>query len=227
MDLEIFDLGLVDFKSTYLMQKEIFAQVKTGLITSALILCQHYPVITLGRKASKKNILASGKELETKGISVYEIERGGDVTYHGPGQLVAYPIFNLSLFKRDIHLFLRQLEEIVINFLSDFGIKGERYNGMTGVWIGKQKIASIGIAIRHWITFHGLSLNIKKDDLANFNLIRPCGLDIEMTALESVLNKVIEINQVKKCFREKFIEFWRSILEVSPQRLREIEIIGG
>jgi len=135
---------------------------------------------------------------------MYEIERGGDVTYHGPGQLIVYPVFNLTYLKKDIHLFLRQLEGLAMDFLSDFGIKGLRYKGLTGVWIDKKKVASIGIAIRNWITFHGMSINIKKDDLDNFSLIEPCGMDIEMTSLETVLGKNIEIEQTKEIFTRKF-----------------------
>jgi len=189
MDFRVFDLGLVDFQKAWQFQKEIFTKVKIGKFDSGIILCRHYPVITLGRLANRDNILASEQELSSKGIQVHKIERGGDITYHGPGQLTIYPIINLNYFKKDIHWFLGQLEEVVIDFLSDFGIKGERHNGLTGIWVDKKKIASIGIAIRNWITFHGLSINIKKDDLSNFRLIRPCGMDIEMTSIESVLNK--------------------------------------
>jgi lipoate-protein ligase B len=204
MEFKIFDLGLVDYFYTWQRQKEIFNDVKIGLLESGLILCQHYPVITLGRQAKKENLRVDTTELRSRGIGIYEIKRGGDVTYHGPGQLVAYPIFNLNYFKKDIHLFLRQLEEAVINLLADFGIQGLRYTGLTGVWVEQQKIASIGIAIKNWITFHGLSINIKKDDLENFRLIRPCGMNIKMTSLESVLGRDVEINSIKETLIPKF-----------------------
>lgn len=206
MQLKIFDLGLVDFIKAEQIQKEIFSNVKASYLESGLILCQHYPVITVGRPGLKKNILLSDVELKDRRIPVYHIQRGGDVTYHGPGQLNVYPIFNLSRLKKDIHLFLRHLENIVIGLLSDFGIKGLRYPGLTGVWIDKQKIASIGIGVRNWITFHGLSLNIKKNDLANFSLIRPCGMDIAMTSLETVLGRDIEINAVKEKLVSHFLK---------------------
>jgi len=198
MAIEIFDLGLIDFKSAYAFQKSIFEDVKSGKIDSALITCSHPPVLTLGRQIKPQNILASADELRRNGISVEQIERGGDVTYHGPGQLIAYPLFNLALYRKDIHWFLRKLETVIINLLAGFGIEAERRQGLTGVWVGEKKIASIGIAIRSWITFHGLSINIKKDDLANFRLIRPCGMDIEMTSMESVLGDDIEISAVKE-----------------------------
>ena len=156
--MEIFDLGLVDFKPAWDFQKEIFQAVKNANFSKALILCQHNPVITLGRTANRKNILMDEQELNLKGIQIYEIERGGDVTYHGPGQLTVYPIFNLNFFYKDIHFFLRYLEEVVIELLSDFGVCGLQRPGLTGIWVEKEKIASIGIAIRNWITFHGLSL---------------------------------------------------------------------
>ena len=162
MDFNLIDLGLIDFKEAWLQQKTIFEQVKNRVLESALIVCKHYQVITLGRQAKKENLKFSEEEIKKKGIAVYEIERGGDVTYHGPGQLTVYPIFNLSYFKKDIHWYLRLLEGIIIDLLSDFGIKGIRHAGLTGVWVGKKKIGSIGIAIKNWITFHGLSINIKK-----------------------------------------------------------------
>ena len=120
MEFKVFDLGLIDFEKAWQFQKEIFQEVKNNNFEAALILCQHYPVITLGRQGKKENIRVSPNELKDNCINVYEIERGGDVTYHGPGQLIAYPIFNLSYLKKDIPLFLRQLEDVVINFLWDW-----------------------------------------------------------------------------------------------------------
>lgn len=206
MDFRVFNLGLVDFKKALQFQKEIFQEIKNNSFNGALILCQHYPVITAGRGGKKENIKVALSELKNRGIHLYEIERGGDVTYHGPGQLIAYPVFNLHYLKKDIHLFLRQLEGLAIDFLSDFGIKGLRYKGLTGVWIHKKKVASIGIAIRNWITFHGISINIKQDDLGNFSLIKPCGMDIEMTSLESVLNRGVEMDKIKNNLIDKFRE---------------------
>ncbi len=200
MDLKIIDLGLINFSDAWVKQKALFQEVKTGSLDKALLICRHYPVITLGRGAKKTNILASEEELKKKGVAVYEVERGGDVTYHGPGQLTVYPVFNLNYLKKDIHWFLRYLEGIIIATLSDFGIPGERQQGLTGVWVRKKKIASIGIAIRNWITFHGLSINIKQEDLANFSLIRPCGMDIIVTSMESENKAIINIEQVKKRF---------------------------
>jgi len=204
MRFEIFDLGLTDFRKAWEFQKEIFGRVKDNLLESGLILCRHYPVITLGRSAHRKNILINEQELEKRNIPVYEVERGGDVTYHDQSQLTAYPVFNLNYLKKDIHLFLRQLEEVVIDLLGDLGVKAARYPGMTGVWVESRKIASIGIAIRNWITFHGLSINVKKDGLNNFSLIRPCGMDIEMTSLETILAGDIASDALKAMLICKF-----------------------
>ncbi|MFA5411076.1 MAG: lipoyl(octanoyl) transferase LipB [Candidatus Omnitrophota bacterium] len=221
MEFEVFDIGLFDFRRAWQFQREVFKAVKNGGLKSALVVCRHYPVITLGREASLSHILAPQKELKERKIAIYKIERGGGVTYHGPGQLTMYPVFNLDYLKKDIHWFLRKLEEIAMLCLSDFGISSQRRPGLTGVWLGEQKIASIGIAIKSWITFHGLSINVKKDDLANFRLIRPCGMDIEMTALEAVLGRAVEIdslkNQLIQIFRKTFLN---SIVKVPPERQR-------
>jgi lipoate-protein ligase B len=201
MDLKIVDLGLVDFNYAWAKQKELFQEVKSGSLDKALIICRHNPVITAGRGAKDSNILASEAELKNRGVALYKIDRGGDVTYHGPGQLTAYPVFNLNYLKKDIHWFLRYLEGIVIRSLDYFGIKGEQRCGLTGVWVGKRKIASIGIAIRNWVTFHGLSINIKNEDLANFSLIRPCGMDIMLTSVERETGNNICMDD----FKDKFI----------------------
>jgi len=206
MELQIFDLGLIDFKSAWEFQHEVFAQVKSGEFDFALITCQHHPVITLGRSAKKENVLASFEELKQRNIEIFEIERGGDVTFHYPGQLTLYPVFNLAYLKKDIHWFLRELEEVIIDSCVDCGCFLQRRSGLTGVWSGEKKIASIGIAIRHWITFHGVSFNIKSAGLEDFNLIRPCGMNIEMTALEEILGKSIEIGEVEKSLINKFSE---------------------
>jgi lipoate-protein ligase B len=204
MEFKILDLGLIEFQKAWQVQRETFGKIKNNYFDAALILCQHYPVITLGRHGKIDNLRVSLSELENRRIMMYEIDRGGDITYHGPGQLTAYPILNLNYFKKDIHLFLRRLEGVAIELLSDFGIKGIRYPGLTGVWINRQKIASIGIAIKNWITFHGMSINIKSEDLKNFSLIKPCGMDIKITSLETLLSQEVGVEEIKKKFIDKF-----------------------
>ncbi|OGX18294.1 MAG: lipoyl(octanoyl) transferase, partial [Omnitrophica WOR_2 bacterium RBG_13_44_8b] len=157
--------------------------------------------------------------------------RGGDVTYHGPGQLTVYPIFDLKYFRKDINFFLRFLEQVTIDFLADFAIIGERVPGSTGVWVENKKIASIGIAVRNWITFHGLSINIKSGDLDNFHLIKPCGRDIEMTCLETELGGNIEFNAVKSKFILQFSDAIDSrekrvpVAGVLPIMSKDVEVI--
>lgn len=213
MEFEVFDLGLVAYPQAWQLQKDLLAQVKNRYMPGALIICRHYPVITLGRLAARKNILAGAPDLESRKIPVYEIERGGDVTYHGPGQLTVYPVFDLNYFIKDVRVFLRRLEQVTIDLLSDFGITGLRQPGATGVWVGKYKVASIGIAIKNWITYHGLSVNIKEDDLDNFGLIRPCGMDIKMTSLESALGRNIGIDGLKVKLVRKFKDNFRRRLK--------------
>ncbi len=209
---KIIDLGLIDFLEAWNFQKKTFEEVKSGKYESALIICRHNPVITLGRQAKRENILVDEGSLKEKGIALYSIERGGDVTYHGPGQITVYPIYNLNHLKKDIHWFLRRLEEVAIDFLADFGIIGLRRLGLTGVWVGDKKIASIGIAIKDWITFHGLTINIKEEDLSNFRLIRPCGMDVEMASMEAALNREIEINNTKS----NLISSFNGIFNLQP-----------
>lgn len=214
MTFEVFDLGLIDFATAWQFQKDMVVRVRNKNICAALIICRHYPVITLGRLAKRDDILISAFQLNERKIPVYEIERGGQITYHGPGQITAYPVFDLNYLVKDIRIFLRELEQAAIDLLSDFGIAAMRRPGSTGVWVEKEKIASIGIAIKSWVTYHGLSINIKNDDLANFGLIRPCGKNIRMTSLESVLDRHIEIENLKASiisnFKERFSKVFKT-----------------
>ncbi|TAM43749.1 lipoyl(octanoyl) transferase, partial [bacterium] len=168
MNLKVIDLGLVDYLEAWNIQKDTLAKVIEGKLDSALIICRHYPVITLGRSASRDSLRFSKEVIHGRGVKLYNVERGGDATYHGPGQLTVYPLLNLGYFKRDIDWFLRELESLVISSLADLNLRVYRVDAFTGAWMGNKKIASIGIAIKHWVTYHGLSINIKRDDLANF-----------------------------------------------------------
>jgi len=206
MKFEIFDLGLTNFRQSWDFQKSMLLRVKQKELSSALILCRHLPVITLGRSGKKENILAGDSQLKKLNIKTYEVERGGDVTYHGPGQLCIYPVIDLANFKKDINWYLRSLEALLLDVLSDFGIKAQTQSGLTGIWVKQKKIASIGIAIKNWITFHGASLNLKNDDLANFSLIRPCGMDIIMTSMEGILNQEVRFDKVKRVLTRRWHE---------------------
>ena len=200
----VLDLGLIDYPECVLLQRDLSARIFEGESQSALILCQHQTVITLGRGAKRENIL-SPRKISSLGIGIIDTNRGGDVTLHLPGQLVIYPVFDLRVFGRDIGSFLRALEEAVMLLLADYGIAAKRKSGRTGVWVKEKKIASIGIAVSRWITTHGLSLNVNCG-LDLFSLIRPCGKDIIMTSVqEEVFKKTaISMDEIKKEAVEKF-----------------------
>src|SRR5437868_4353805 len=170
-------------------QREIARQRISGeLDQDILLLVQHPPVVTLGRSSKQKNLVSTPEFLNSRGIELFEVERGGDVTFHGPGQLVGYPIIDLKRHKQDLHWYLRQLEQALISTLSDFGISAERNPGYTGVWTGGRKIASIGVHARDWVTWHGFALNVTTD-LSYFDTIVPCGIDgVVMTSIEKEVN---------------------------------------
>lgn len=163
-----------------------------------LLLLEHPPVVTLGRRSRSEHLLWSAAELERRGIAVAEAGRGGDVTYHGPGQLVGYPIVDLTPRGRDLHAYLRALEEVLIGALAAFGLSGERIGGKTGVWVRGAKIASIGVGVRRWIAWHGFALNVAAD-LSGFAAIVPCGLPgVAMTSLERLLGRPVPVPEVEE-----------------------------
>lgn len=203
---KVMDLGLVDYETALSIQQELVRDISLGERISTLILCEHKPVITLGRLADKNNILGPEQEFKARAIAIKNTTRGGDVTLHMPGQLVAYPIFDLRLLDKDIHSFLRSLERAVILLLRGYGIEAEAKEGLTGVWVGNRKIASIGIAVSRWITYHGLSINVNCN-LGLFSLIRPCGQDIMMTAMaEEGASAMPDMDKIKRCLVDKFRE---------------------
>lgn len=175
-ELEVFGLGRVPYGEALELQRRLAQErIAKRRRNDLLLLVEHPPVITLGRGFRPEHLSTPRAVLEAKGIEVYEIERGGDVTFHGPGQLVGYPIFDLSEHRRDLHWFLRQLEQALIVCLKEFGIPAGRREKYTGVWVGDRKIASIGIHVRQWVTWHGFALNVTPD-LTYFDLIVPCGI---------------------------------------------------
>lgn len=188
----VIDLGTAGYQETYDRQLATVAERQEGQIPDTLYLVEHPHVITLGRsRKSRDNVVAAGD------VEVVQIERGGDATYHGPGQLVAYPIVQLEGAEQDLHVFLRHLEQAIIATLADFDIAAERVEGKTGVWIGPRKIASIGVAVRKWVTFHGLALNVGTD-LSYFHRINPCGFDANiMTSMDKELGTPTAMARVK------------------------------
>lgn len=203
---DFYDLGLVDYQEAYCKQKQAFKEVlKTQ--QNILFFCEHPPVFTLGRLDENNNFLCSAEEIKKKKIRVIPVDRGGKITFHGPGQIVIYPIFHLRFFKKDLKFFVYQMEQAVIDFLKEFDIVANRFSNHAGVWIGSKKIASIGIGVRHWISYHGLCININTD-LSYYNMIKPCGENVEMTSLSSYLKKYIAQEDAKqsmiRCFQRLF-----------------------
>jgi lipoyl(octanoyl) transferase len=187
-DLLVVDLGTRAYGDVLELQRAVArARIVGELEHDVLLLVEHPPVITLGRGAKDAHVLASREQLAGRGVELFEVERGGDVTFHGPGQLVGYPIFDLKRHKQDLHWYLRQVEEALISALARFGIPGERVAKYTGVWTRGKKIASIGVHARDWVTWHGFALNVTTE-LSFFDLIVPCGIPaVAMTSVEREL----------------------------------------
>jgi lipoyl(octanoyl) transferase len=200
----IVDLGTRGYHEVLVLQRDLVAARQADAIPDTLVLVEHPEVITLGRSAKWENVLAAGA------LAVVPVERGGDVTYHGPGQVVAYPIFLLREDERDLHHYLRGLEESVLRAVADFGLAGMRMAGRTGVWIGERaaprKLASIGVAVRRWVTLHGLALNVNTD-LARFASIKPCGFPADvMTSMARELGSPVPLSMVKQALATRLAE---------------------
>jgi lipoate-protein ligase B len=198
----VVDLGTREFGEVWALQRELVAARQKDEIPDTLLLVEHPHVITAGRSAHRENLLA------TEGIPIFEIERGGDVTYHGPGQLVGYPIFLLRPEERDLHRYLRNLEEVIIRALARFDLPGERKPAWTGVWTagGARKLASIGVAVKRWVTLHGLALNVSTD-LSRFSAINPCGLAASvMGSMSGELARPVAMATVKDALADAMAE---------------------
>lgn len=184
-ELWIVSLGRTPYEEALDLQRALARErISGGIPEDVLLLVEHPPVVTLGRSAKSRNLVCSAEFLASKGVELFEVERGGDVTFHGLGQLVGYPIIDLKRHKLDLHWFLRQVEEALIRTLAAYSIPGERNTGYTGVWTKGRKIASIGVHAREWVTWHGFALNVTTD-LSYFDLIIPCGIDgVTMTSIE-------------------------------------------
>lgn len=183
--------GLMPYEAGLALQAELVAARKAGSIPDTLVLLQHPPVITLGVKVrqSREHVLATDDQLRAQGIALFEAGRGGDVTYHGPGQLVGYPILDLKPDRMDAHKYVRDLEETLIGVCGDFGLAADRKQGLTGVWVGDEKVAAIGVRLSRWVTSHGFALNVSTE-LDHFALIVPCGIsDKGVTSLSSLLGQ--------------------------------------
>jgi len=206
MNIQVVDLDLTDYKYCWELQQNIFNLRVAGRISDVLLLSEHNHVYTLGKSSDNAHLLAGETELKSTGADVFHIDRGGDITYHGPGQLVGYPIIDLNNYYLDTHRYLRDLEEVIIKTLKDFGINGHREENYTGVWVGSDKIAAIGVKVSRWITMHGFALNINTN-LSYFDRIIPCGIFHKgVTSMERILGNKLLIQDVIDSVSSRFGE---------------------
>jgi lipoate-protein ligase B len=209
----VIDIDLIDYRTAWDFQREVVAAKVKSNLPDILILLEHNPVITLGRRGNRQHILASPEVLTAEEIQIYHVERGGEVTYHGPGQIVGYPILSLRNWHRDVSWYLFNLEEVLIRTLGDFGIEGTRNRLNRGVWVGDSKIGSIGVAITRWVTYHGFSLNVSPN-MDHYSLITPCGLEgIEIISLRELLGKELDHRRVRGSLSRHFQQVFEMELE--------------
>jgi lipoyl(octanoyl) transferase len=207
--LEIHWLGRAPYGEVLQLQQSLQQARIERTVPDTVLLCEHLDVITLGRRTRPENLRLSDEQLQAAGYQVHRVNRGGDVTWHGPGQLVGYPILDLEARKPDLHVYLRSLEDVLIEVLAAFGLAGRRLSGHSGVWLDeKRKIASIGIGVRRWVTLHGFALNVCCD-LERFAPIVPCGLDwAEVTSMQSALSAPVPLAAVRACLERVLCERW-------------------
>ena len=209
----VYQLGLIKYDDACHLQRKLLDERLDGRIVDTLLLLEHPPTITIGKSGKLENVLASPAQLAKEGVSLVFVDRGGDVTYHGPGQIVGYPIFDLRERGRDAHQYLHNLEEVLIRTLKGFYIKSCRDSGHAGVWVRDEEIAAIGLSIRKWITMHGFALNVNID-LAQFSLINPCGFDNrKATSMAHLLGQEIPIEAVTERLLAHFAEVFEAQLE--------------
>lgn len=199
-------LGRTRYEPVWQLQKRLLEERKLGRGQDVLLLTEHEPVYTLGRRGTSRNhLLESEAEIRRQGFDLFEVERGGDITFHGPGQLVGYPILDLRPFRPDVHYYLRQLEGVLIDTLADFGIEASAEPGMTGVWTPLGKIAALGVHIARWITMHGFALNVSTD-LSNFRRIVPCGIaGRSVTSMSCLLGRPVTIQEARSRVQHHFL----------------------
>jgi lipoate-protein ligase B len=200
--------GLRPYGATWDLQRKIHAERLASLRPDTLLLLEHEPVVTIGRNAGDEGLLVSATGLRARGIDLVRTDRGGDITYHGPGQLIGYPIVDLKGLHNDVHRFLREIEEGIIRAVARWGIVAGRNPGKTGVWVGDQKLASIGLKASHWVTMHGFALNVTTD-LTPFDLIVPCGIaGCRMVSMHSLTGKDPSVRRVGEAVTEELCSLW-------------------
>ncbi|MBI5475558.1 MAG: lipoyl(octanoyl) transferase LipB [Ignavibacteriales bacterium] len=205
-ELQTVNLGLSAYQPTWELQQKIFNFRVDQKISDVFLLTEHHHVYTLGKSSEEAHLLADENELKSTGADVFHIDRGGDITYHGPGQLVGYPIIDLNNYYLDTHRYLRDLEEVLIRTLKDFGISGHREENYTGVWVGSDKIAAIGVKVSRWVTMHGFALNVNTN-LSYFDRIIPCGIFHKgVTSMQKILGNGVPFDNVIKSITSRFGE---------------------
>ena len=220
--LLVADLGTLPYATALELQRAVArARISGAIADDVLLLVEHPPVVTLGRSSKPQHLLAAPELLAARGVELFEVERGGDVTFHGPGQLVGYPIIDLKRHRQDLHWYLRQVEEALIRGLAPLGIVAERTPGLTGVWTGGRKLASIGVHARDWVTWHGFALNVTTD-LSYFDLMVPCGIaQVEMTSVE---HEVGASEQLGARAREAVVAGFESVFNLESAAVEQAEL---
>jgi len=199
------NLGRIKYEHGWQIQKQLIKLFYESKIPDCLILCEHEPVLTMGRGTDKANLLVSEEALQKKGVDLFEIERGGDITFHGPGQVVMYPIVNLKDRDKDTHKYLRDLETVVISALDEIDLKASIKKGLTGIWVDDKKIGAIGVAVSKWITYHGMALNVNTN-LDYFKLINPCGItEYPVGSISEILNKTVTTGAINDLLIKNFV----------------------
>ena len=218
---QAFRLGVIEYEDGLRLQKHLAEARGAGKVEDTLLLLQHPPVITMGRSGKIQNLLASEKSLQEKGIGVFNTDRGGDFTYHGPGQLVIYPILDLRPLGLSVPGYVWNLEEVVIRVLAGFGISAGRVEKLRGVWAGGEKIASLGVHLSRWISTHGVALNVNTD-LTPFGMINPCGMtDCQITSMTKILGRHLPMEEVESSALAAFTEVFNFSLSEKPLQMLE------
>lgn len=206
-------LGTIDYAEAHRLQKELQSKRIRGEISDIVLLLEHPPVFTMGRSAKAQHVVAPPELLKARGIQVHEVGRGGDVTYHGPGQLVAYPIIDLKPDRKDVRKYVASLEETMIRTCAGFGLPAGRVEGLNGAWIGDRKVGAVGVRISRWVTMHGLALNVNSD-LRQFEMIVPCGIqDKGVTSLSAELGRTVRVTDVVEPLARHFARLYEARIE--------------
>ena len=206
----VWDLGLIKYRDAWKLQKRLHHQRVEGKISDVLLLLEHPPTVTIGKSGTLDNVLVSRERLAHEGMSLFFIDRGGDVTYHGPGQLVGYPILDLRERGKDIHCYVNSLEEVILRTLRDFSIDGDRDECHPGVWVNEEEIAAIGLSLRRWVSMHGFGLNVNIE-LEYFSFINPCGFsDRRATSMSKILGRHVPMQEAINSLISHFCEVFDS-----------------